>query len=65
MRDMLEYRGYEGSILYSEEDRTLHGRVMSVRDLVTYEGKDVKSLERAFRDAVDDYRRLRPQQQLK
>ena len=55
MNNMLEYRGYLGSILYSEEDETFHGRLEFIRDLVMYEGRNAKSLKRAFCDAVDDY----------
>jgi len=51
----MHYRGYEGSVEFSEEDRTLHGRLEFIRDLVTFEGRDVDSLETAFREAVDDY----------
>lgn len=58
MNGMLEYRGYLGSILYSEEDEAFHGRLEFIRDLVTYEGKNAESLKRAFRDAVEDYIRL-------
>ncbi|MCY4289440.1 MAG: type II toxin-antitoxin system HicB family antitoxin [Aestuariivita sp.] len=52
---MLEYKGYLGVIDYSEDDDVLHGRLEFIRDLVTYEGTDTKSLKVAFRDAVDDY----------
>ena len=55
MSDMLEYRGYLGSVLYNDEDEILHGRLEFIRDLVTYEGSDAGSLKRAFREAVDDY----------
>lgn len=55
MSDMLEYRGYLGSVLYSGQDETFHGRLEFIRDLVTYEGKDAKTLKRAFHEAVDDY----------
>ena len=55
MSDMLEHRGYLGSVRYSDEDEVLHGRLEFIRDLVTYEGEDVKSLKRAFEEAVDDY----------
>lgn len=58
MSDMLEYRGFLGSVLYSGEDETFHGKLEFIRDLVTYEGDDVKSLKRAFREAVDDYLQL-------
>ena len=55
MNDMLEYRGYLGSVLYNDEDEVLHGRLEFIRDLVTYEAQDARSLKRAFREAVDDY----------
>ena len=55
MINMLKYRGFLGSVLYSDEDETFHGRLEFIRDLVTYEGDDAKSLKRSFREAVDDY----------
>ena len=58
MSTMLEYKGYFGSIEYSNEDGVLHGRLEFIRDLVTYEGKDAKGIRAAFREAVDDYLEL-------
>ena len=55
MSDMLKHRGYLGSVLYSDEDEIFHGRLEFIRDLVTYEGEDAKSLKRAFCEAVEDY----------
>jgi predicted HicB family RNase H-like nuclease len=55
MTTMLEYRGYLGSIEYSDEDEVLHGRLEFIRDLVTYEGTDARGLKQAFHAAVDDY----------
>lgn len=58
MSDMLEYKGYFGSVEYSDEDEVLHGRLEFIRDLVTYEGEDAKSIKAAFQEAVDDYLEL-------
>lgn len=55
MSTMLEYKGYLGSVEYSDADEVLHGRLEFIRDLVTYEGTDAKGLKAAFREAVDDY----------
>jgi predicted HicB family RNase H-like nuclease len=55
MSQTLDYRGYSGSVLYSAEDKILHGRIVGIRDAVSYEGKDVKGLEKNFRAAVDEY----------
>jgi predicted HicB family RNase H-like nuclease len=51
----MEYKGYIGSVYYSDEDEVFHGKLEGIRDLVTYEGTDVASLKRSFREAVDDY----------
>lgn len=58
MNGTLQYKGYNGSVLYSADDRILHGRVVGIRDVLTYEGSDVKSLERNFNKAVDEYLRF-------
>ena len=58
MSTMLEYKGYLGSVEYSDEDEVLHGRLEFIRDLVSYEGKDAKGIKAAFQEAVDDYLEL-------
>ena len=52
---MLEYKGYRGRAELDEEAGLLHGEVLGVRDVVTFEGESVEELEEAFRDSVDDY----------
>lgn len=52
----LHYKGYTGSVEYSEEDNCLWGEVLGMsRDCITYEGKDVDELRKDFEGAVDDY----------
>jgi predicted HicB family RNase H-like nuclease len=55
MSQTLQYKGYDGSVLYSAEDKMLQGRVLGVRDMISYGGTDVRSLEKNFCDAVDEY----------
>jgi predicted HicB family RNase H-like nuclease len=55
MTSMLDYKGYIGSVEYSDEDEVLHGRLEFIRDLVTYEATDAKGLKQTFHEAVDDY----------
>ncbi len=55
MSDVLEYKGYIGSVHYSDEDEVFHGRLEGIRGLVTYEATDVATLKASFHDAVDDY----------
>jgi predicted HicB family RNase H-like nuclease len=33
MSQTLQYKGYDGSVLYSAEDRVLHGRILGIRDM--------------------------------
>lgn len=58
MKDMMTYKGYFGSVHYSDEDQIFHGKIEFIRSLVNYEGTDVRSLRRAFEEAVDDYLKL-------
>jgi len=55
MSKLLEYRNYFGSVEFSEEDEVFHGKLEFIRDLVTFEAADAKSLKAAFHEAVDDY----------
>ena len=55
MKDMMTYKGYSGSARYDDEERIFFGRIEFIRALVSYEGTDVKSLRKAFEEAVDDY----------
>jgi predicted HicB family RNase H-like nuclease len=55
MKDMLEYKGYFGSVHYNDEDGVFYGKVEFIRSLISYEGHDVPSLKASFQEAVDDY----------
>ena len=52
---VLRYKNYQGSIEYDEESEILHGKVLHVRDLITYEAETAKELKKAFQDSVNDY----------
>ena len=43
MSQTLQYKGYDGSVEYSAEDRVLHGKLLGIRDAIVYEGSDVDS----------------------
>jgi len=53
--DYFEYKGYIGSAEVSVEDKVLHGKLLHIRDTITYEADDPTGLEKAFHEAVDDY----------
>ena len=41
---MIRYKGYVGSVEFSEEDGIFYGKVMGVRSLISYEGENEKEL---------------------
>lgn len=51
----LSHKGYTGTIEASIEDDCLHGRILFIDDIITYEGNTVKDTQKAFKEAVDDY----------
>ena len=55
MNNTFEYKGYIGSIEFSEEDALFFGKVMGIRSLISYEGKNADELISDFHSAVDDY----------
>ena len=55
MSNLLQYKGYYGSIEASTEDNCLFGQLLFIRALVSYQGQTVAELQTAFREAVDDY----------
>ena len=55
MSKTLHYKGYIGSIEFSEEDEIFYGKVLGIRSLISYEGKDASELISDFHGAVDDY----------
>jgi len=52
---LLKYKGYIGDIQVSIEDDVLHGKLLYISALVTYEGHSVDEVKASFKEAVDDY----------
>lgn len=52
---MMEYKGYLAGVEFDDEADIFHGEVVNIRDVVTFEGKTVAQLRKAFRDSVEDY----------
>ena len=51
----MTYKGYIGTVSFSEKDGVFFGKVEGIDGLVNFEGDSVKQLTDAFHDAVDDY----------
>ena len=55
MKNTMEYKGYVGSVEFSERDGILYGKVLGIRSLISYEGTSVLELVEDFHGSVDYY----------
>ena len=55
MNNIMQYKGYVGSVEFSENDGVYIGKVQGVCSLISYEGITVQELLDDFHGAVDDY----------
>ncbi len=55
MNKSLHYKGYVGSIEFSEEDELFFGKVLGIRSLISYEGENAQELLKDFHEAIDTY----------
>lgn len=55
MNNTMEYKGYVGSVEFSEADSLFFGKVIGLRTLISYEGETAHELVSDFHSAVDDY----------
>ena len=55
MNNTIEYKGYIGSVEFSEEDNLFFGKVMGIRSLISYEGENSTDLINDFHNAIEDY----------
>ncbi|MBP6216295.1 MAG: type II toxin-antitoxin system HicB family antitoxin [Luteimonas sp.] len=53
--NILEYKGYHGSVTPDMERGVLRGKLLFISDLVTYEADTLPGLRAEFEVAVDDY----------
>jgi len=55
MKNYLEYKGYTGSVEFSNDDNCLFGSVQGIKSLISYEGSSVEELKKSFEYMVDNY----------
>lgn len=51
----MNHKGYSAKVEFDAEDRIFVGRVVGIRDVVSFHGESVGELETACREAIDDY----------
>ena len=52
---MMRYKGYFGKVEYDDEARILHGEVLGIKDVITFQADKASKIEKAFHESVDDY----------
>ena len=52
---MMQYKDYLSRIEFDDEANIFHGEVINIRDVITFQGKSVDELRKAFEDSVEDY----------
>jgi predicted HicB family RNase H-like nuclease len=54
--NIMHYKGYTGSVKYSEADHCFVGAVLGLeRDSITYEGSNIDELRADFEDGIEGY----------
>jgi predicted HicB family RNase H-like nuclease len=51
----MQYKGYQGVVGYDEVAKIFSGEVINTREVITFQGRSVQELERAFQESEDDY----------
>ena len=52
---VVSYKSYEAVVEYDETAEVFQGEVTKMRDVITFQGKSVSELKRAFAASVEDY----------
>ena len=55
MKNAMNYKGYVARVEYDPEDRIFFGRLVGIRDIVSFHGETVNELETSFKEAIDHY----------
>jgi len=51
----MRYKDYEATVEFDEDAEIFHGEVADLRDVITFQGKSVAALKKAFADSIEDY----------
>ena len=51
----MKYKDYEAVISFDDEVETFRGEVAHTKDVITFQGKGLSELRKAFKKSVDEY----------
>ena len=54
-RKMMQYKGYQAEVAFDDTDGVWYGRIIGIRDVVTFQAEDPADLERELVVSVEDY----------
>ena len=54
MNNIMEYKGYVGSVEFSEKDGLFFGKVQGIRSLISYEGTNAHELVSDFHEYISE-----------
>ena len=52
---MMTYKNYIAKVDFDSKAKLFHGEVLGTQDVITFQGKSVSELEKAFKDSIEDY----------
>jgi predicted HicB family RNase H-like nuclease len=55
MTNTMKYKKYVATVELDAEARLLHGEIINLSDVVTFQGRSVDELRQAFKESVEDY----------
>lgn len=55
MKNTITYKGYIGSVEFSQEDGIFFGKIQGIRSLISYEGTNASELIKDFQSSIDEY----------
>lgn len=54
-KNTMEYKGYVATFGYDDSADAFHGRLVGIRDVVDFYGRDVEGLKAEMRESVEEY----------
>jgi predicted HicB family RNase H-like nuclease len=55
MTNIMKYKKYVATVELDAEAGLFHGEIINLSDVVTFQGRSIDELRRAFKESVDDY----------
>lgn len=55
MKNLMQYKGYYGSVDYDPDEPIFYGKLEYIKALISYESESAEGIKQAFHEAVDDY----------